>query len=90
MTTFAPDELTSLIARAMAAYATMTPGQKAEMHRQQRRSYVIAEMGFGSDDDEAAYRTAFCSNDTAALARLDMEARERMRNAEAFLDQIGA
>ena len=45
----------------------------------QRKSFARAEMGFGSDADEAAYRAALDANGTEELARLDAEAEERMK-----------
>lgn len=57
-----------------AAGRKMTPAEVAA----QRRSYVRAEIGFGSDADEAAYRAALVAGSTAALARLEAEAQARM------------
>ena len=52
----------------------------------QRRSYVIAEIGMGSDSDEAAYRAAHARGDAAEMARLDDEAAKRVAAAKAILD----
>lgn len=43
-------ELTALLAKAKAAYEAMTPEQKREMHKAQRRSWVIGEMGMQYPD----------------------------------------
>jgi hypothetical protein len=49
--------------------------------RAQRRSWVAAESGFGSDADEAAYRAAYERGDTTEMARLDAEAEKRKQRA---------
>lgn len=46
--------------------------------RAQRDSYVRAEMGFGSDADEAAYRAALFAGDKAELDRLEAASQARM------------
>lgn len=38
------EELKDLLAKAQARYEAMTPDQKAEMWREQRRSYVRGEL----------------------------------------------
>jgi hypothetical protein len=47
----------------------------------QRASFVRGEISTGSDRDEAAYREAVRSGDTATKARLDREAEERVKRA---------
>ena len=66
--------LDELIRAAKAAIAAMTPEQQASMLIAQRQSWVRAELGFGSDADEAAYRSA----DADGRVRLDAAAAERM------------
>lgn len=46
--------------------------------RAQRDSFVRAEMGFGSDADEAAYGVALLSGDKDEIARHEAAARARM------------
>lgn len=43
----------------------------------QRKSFVVAEMAFGTDADELAYRRAVENGDGAEIARLDAAAAER-------------
>lgn len=73
--------LSQLIEQAKAR-----PMTQAEM-REQRRNYVRAEMGFGSDADEAAYAAALAAGDEEALARLKREADERMAAADRYFDE---
>lgn len=81
-------DLISLLHEAQARYEAMTPEQRAAMHKAQRRSYVIGEMGMGSDEDEAAFRAALEANDHPALARLSAEAEARMEQAREVLDRM--
>jgi len=74
-------ELLDLLRRA----SRLPAPDRAELNRQ-KRSWVIAEMGMGSDADEAAYSSAVTRNDKAELERLDHEAQKRMDFARAFLD----
>lgn len=62
----------------------MTPEEMAV----QRRDYVISEMGWGSDKDEAAYSAALASGDKEALRQLEVEAEERMARAEKLYDKL--
>jgi len=80
--------LDDLLRRAKARWDSMTPQQRAEMFHKQRRSYVVSEAGFGSDKDELAYRAAHARGDTAEMARLDAEGRERMRAAGEIFDRM--
>lgn len=50
----------------------------AEETAAQRASFVLAEVGFGTDADELAYRRAVEHGDGAEIARLDAEAEARM------------
>lgn len=75
------DKLSRLIEEAKASVAAMTPAERAAMWAEQRRSFVRAEAGFGSDRDEAAYRDAVGRCDKAEIARLDREADERVAAA---------
>lgn len=81
--------LTDLMARARAAWEALTPEQRAEEIRRQRRSYVIAEMGMGSDQDEFDYRAALASEDHDTIKRLDAEGVARMERAEQSLKESG-
>ncbi len=53
----------------------------------QRRSWVRAEAGFGSDADEAAMRRALEDGDVEALAKLRAESEARMRMADSVMDE---
>ncbi len=57
-----------------------------EEYEAQRRSFVVAEAGFGSDADEAAYRMAFDADDKAEIERLTFEADLRMAQAREYMD----
>ena len=48
-------ELNAAIERAVAAYNSMTPQQKREMHETQRRSWVIGEMMLEHPDMSREY-----------------------------------
>ena len=63
-----------LIKQSIAAYKAMSPAEREAMHQAQRRSWARAEIGFGSDADEARYRVA----DTDERKRLDAEANARV------------
>lgn len=58
----------------LAAKHRMTEAEIAA----QRDSFVRAEMGFGSDADEAAFRAALEAGDTEALSRLEAASQARM------------
>lgn len=73
-------ELTALLEKA--ARHVMTP----EEIRAQRRSFVVAEAGFGSDADEAAYRAAYDAGDKTEIERLDFESGLRMTMAREYMD----
>lgn len=49
----------------------------------QRQSYARAELGFGTDADEAAYRAAVARGDRHEVERLDREAEARMGSVPA-------
>lgn len=59
---------------SLAAKHRMTEAEIAA----QRDSFVRAEMGFGSDADEAAFRAALEAGDTEALSRLEAASQARM------------
>lgn len=84
----APKDIDDLIRKANARVAAMTATEYAEMIRLQRRSYVLGEIGMGSDKDEAAYRAALDAGDHPTLARLKAEAEARMEQARAILDRM--
>lgn len=58
----------------MARLHKMTPAEQEA----QRQSYARGEAAFGSDADEAAFRAALMSGDTAEIARLQREADARV------------
>ena len=82
-------ELMKLLEKAKLDYDNMTLEQKAEMHRQQRRSYVIGEMSMGDDKDEAKFSAALQAGDTDTLDRLKIESDARGKAARAWLDENG-
>lgn len=86
---FQATDLDSLISRSRKAVAEMTPEQREAMLRAQRRSYVIAEMGMGDDEDEFAYRAALVAGGRETIKRLDAEAVERMARAERTMREMG-
>jgi hypothetical protein len=79
--------LSQAILAAEARYAAMTPAERRAMWDAQRRGYVRAEAGFGSDADESAYRAAHARGDTEALARLDAESEARMQMADRIMEE---
>lgn len=79
------DDLDKMIREAIAKVDAMTPEQRAEMYRAQRRSFMRAEASFGSDADEAAYRKAIAQSDEAKIARLEAEASARVDAVDAYL-----
>lgn len=85
----AKSSIEQLIRDSVEAFKRMAPEEQAAMMRQQRRSFVIGEAGFGSDADEAAYRLALENNDKAELKRLSDAAELRRRIAEKWLDDNG-
>jgi hypothetical protein len=66
-----------IVARARAIVEAMTPAERHTMIASQRRRYLISEAAFGSEEDEAAYRSALISNDQVALNRQRAESSER-------------
>lgn len=52
----------------------------------QRRSFVLAEAGFGSDADEAEYAAALVSGDEGAIAECKRKEGERIAAASRILD----
>jgi hypothetical protein len=80
------NDLKALIAAAMERQAAMSPQERENMRQQQIRGWVIAEMGMGDDEDEAAYRAASLSGDRDAIGRLDEEAKDRMERAARYFD----
>lgn len=84
-----PAELSDLLRRASESYAAMTPAEKGEMHRQQRLSYVSAEMAFGSDADERAMACAIQTEDHETIARLSAEAEDRRQAAIRYMQEHG-
>ena len=78
------DRLSHLIEQAKAR-----PVSRAELEAQ-RRSYVRAEAGFGSDADERAIRDAMARGDKAEIKRLDMEAEARTAAVDRYFNEVGA
>lgn len=79
-------DLPNLLRAAAERFAAMSPAERERMFQAQRRSYVLGEIGMGSDKDEAAYRTALEAGDHATLVRLTAEAEARMGRAKTILD----
>lgn len=50
------EELRELIAKAKARWDAMTTEQRVAEMEAQKASWIRAELGFGSDADEAEYR----------------------------------
>lgn len=82
-------ELDELLKSAMARVDAMTPEARAAMYREQRRNYILSEMEWGDDEDEAAFRAAFERGDTAEMQRLEAEGKERRAAAERYLKETG-
>lgn len=80
-------DLEALIQKARIILSEMTPEQKKKMYEDQKRSYILGEAAFGSDKDEAAYRAAIETGDPELIAAEEAKAVERVRAAEAILDQ---
>ena len=70
--------LAALIAASVARYKAMTQEERRAHDLAQKESFVRAEVGFGSDADEAAYRDAYRSGDTETLRRLQAEETARL------------
>lgn len=81
-------ELDELLRQAKVRWDAMSPEERENMLRQQRRSYVISEMGMGDDEDELAYRAAHNRGDTAEMKRLQAEAEQRAQAAAAVYDRM--
>lgn len=67
--------------------AAKMPAATREQIEYQKRSWIIAEIGMGSDADEAAYSMAFARSDRVEMDRLDREAQKRMDLAKAHFEQ---
>lgn len=80
------DELAKLIEDAKRRWSAMAPQKRAEMHEAQRRSYITAEAGFGSDEEEAEYAAAIASGDPARIAAVKAAEEVRMAAARAILE----
>jgi molybdopterin-biosynthesis enzyme MoeA-like protein len=80
--------LDDMAKQAVARAKAMTPQERAEMFEAQKRSFVLAEAGFGSDEDEAAYAAALAAGDKDEIARLDRESAERVASAARYLDRF--
>lgn len=75
------NELKLLIEKAKAKWDAMTPPERRAMLWEQARSYVRAEIAFGTDADEREYVIASTCEDEEALA-------ECRRKEQARLDQF--
>ena len=58
----------------------MTPQERAEMYRAQRRSFMRAEASFGTDADERAYSRAVAHGDEKEIARLKADAEAQKKS----------
>lgn len=76
-----------LVSETKQRISEMTPEQREAMLKAQRESYVVAEMGFGSDKDEAEYRDAVLSGDADRIAACERAAQERMNLARALMEK---
>lgn len=85
----AADELTALIQRAKEQWVSMSPKERRQMLDAQRESYVISEVGFGSDADEAEYMEARRSGDALRIAECERRAEERMERARKIIEAQG-
>lgn len=64
----------------------MPGAERRAMIEAQKRSYIIAEAGFGSDADEAAYRAALDSGDPDRITAEEAKAEARMAAARQYLE----
>lgn len=71
-------DLEQMLSDAAERVKRMTPEAIAAMYRAQRDSFVRAEAGFGSDEDESAYAKAVAEANSQEIARLEREASERV------------
>ena len=81
-------DLSKMLADAVERVKAMTPDERSEMYRAQRRSFMRAEASFGSDEDERAYSRAVAHGDEAEIARLESEASARVDAVERYLDEM--
>lgn len=65
------------------------PPATPEQIAAQRRSWVVGEMGMGSDADEAEYASACAAGDAEWIARCDAKAQARMVRARQILKDMG-
>lgn len=72
------DGISCLLAEAKARVDAMSPEERAAMLARQRESFVRAEIGFGSDADEAEYRAALESGDPAEIDRVKRKEEARL------------
>ena len=79
--------LEELMAKARAEYEAMTPAQRNALHREQRESYVRAEIALGSDADEAEYNEAILSGDQARIAECKRKESARLAAYDALIAQ---
>ncbi len=70
--------------RLIKAARERGPMTEAEL-KAQRESFVRAEVGMGSDRDEAAFRAAMDRGDKAEMARLEAEGLARMDRLKDWL-----
>jgi hypothetical protein len=80
-------DLDELVRRAQERWDKLVPAQRREMERLQKRSWIVCEAGFASDEDEAAFKAALDAGDWETVARLTAASRERMRLAGERFDQ---
>lgn len=76
------------VERARERLAAMTPEERAEHDRLQRRSWYVGESAMGNDEQEAAYRAALFADDQERLAVLRAEIEERARQAGERFDAM--
>jgi hypothetical protein len=71
-------DLDRLLKESVEAVKAMTPRQRRDMIRAQRRSWARGEVGIGADADEAAYAKALREKDWDTISRLEAESAARV------------
>jgi hypothetical protein len=80
-------DILALLAEARARWDAMSPAERWAQIEAQKRSYVIAEAGFGSDADEAAWHAAHASGNPERIAAEEAKVQARMEAARKYLEE---